>query len=227
MKPTCLVLAKKRLGLDEVVAYLNDVCGDVCVCVGERGQPPPPESLEWLGDLLISYASPWIVPAALLGRARMATINFHPGPPEYPGTGCTNFAIYDGVREYGVTAHHMAPTVDTGPIIAVRRFAVDPTDDVWTVTQRAYEHLYALLRGVIGALVTTGRLPDSMERWKRAPFRRSELEALCRVTADMSREEVARRIKATTFPGMPGAYIELFGHRFAYLPEENLAQRRR
>ena len=31
---------------------------------------------------------------------------------------------------------------------------------------------------------------------------------LCMIKRDMSEEEVGRRIRATTYPGMPGAYWE-------------------
>ena len=89
-----------------------------------RQQPFPQELLSWKGDLIISYLSQWIIPQILLQRAAIAAINFHPGPPEYPGIGCTNFAIYNGADEFGVTCHHMVSKVDTGDIIAVKRFPV-------------------------------------------------------------------------------------------------------
>ena len=95
---------------------------EVEVHVGKWGEPFPGPARAWSGDCIISYLARWIVPRDLLQRAGTA-INFHPGPPEYPGYGCNNFAIYDEAREYGVTCHHMAPRVDTGAIIAVKRWA--------------------------------------------------------------------------------------------------------
>ncbi len=65
---------------------------------------------------IISFVSPWIIPENLLNSAQKAAINFHPGPPDYPGTGCYNFALYEGTKKYGVTAHHMEKKVDTGNI---------------------------------------------------------------------------------------------------------------
>src|SRR5216684_8833236 len=94
------------------------------VVMGLRGEPAPAEFETWEGDYIVSYLSPWIVPEPLLNRARRAAINFHPGPPEYPGIGCTNFALYNNETSYGVTCHHMVPKVDTGAIISVKRFAV-------------------------------------------------------------------------------------------------------
>jgi methionyl-tRNA formyltransferase len=156
-------------------------------------------------DAVVSYLSPWIVPAAWLARARVAAINFHPGPPEYPGIGCTNFALYDEASDYGVTCHHMAPAVDTGPIIRVVRFPLYPTDTVWSVTQRAYAHLVGLFYEAADRLLAGQALPRAGARWARQPFRRAELQALCRLTRDMSPHEIRRRIRATTFPGYPAA----------------------
>lgn len=211
-----LVLAKRRPGLDDCLAFLERLGHDVRAVVGARGEDLPAVCLDWHGDVIISYMSPWIVPEALLARARIASINFHPGPPEYPGTGCTNFALYHGEREYGVTVHHLDPTADTGRIIAVRRFPCRECDSVWDLTHRSYQHLTQLFVEVIGQFVSTGTLPKSSERWGRRPYRRSELEELCRISPDMPKGEVDRRIRATTFPGMPGAYVEIGGHTFEY-----------
>jgi len=77
--------------------------------------------------LLISYISPWIVPNKVLSNTIKWNINFHPGPPEYPGIGCFNYAIYDSAKQFGATAHIMKPKVDTGEIIGVNRFPMTNT----------------------------------------------------------------------------------------------------
>lgn len=169
---------------------------------------------QWRGKLIISYLCPWILPGWLLERATLAAINFHPGPPEYPGIGCTNFALYDEAPVFGVTCHHMAPQVDAGPIIAVRRFQVSPDDSVRSLTLRCYEHLFLLYEDVLGRLRHGDPPPEADERWTRRPYRRSELDALCRLDCNMDEREMARRIRATTYPGMPGPYIALAGRKF-------------
>ena len=63
-------------------------------------------------------------------------------------------------------------------------------------------------------------LPQSDERWKRKPQKRKELNELCRITSDMSAEEIQRRVKAVTFPNAPGAYIEIDGMKFNYETNE-------
>ncbi|MFW8746219.1 formyltransferase family protein, partial [Mesorhizobium japonicum] len=81
----------------------------------------------------------WIYPAQLLSNASFAAINFHPGSPDYPGTGCTNFAVYEGAKEYGITCHHMKAGVDSGDIIAVKRFSINEDDTVYGITQHCYK----------------------------------------------------------------------------------------
>ncbi|MBK8953255.1 MAG: hypothetical protein IPM85_14295 [Chitinophagaceae bacterium] len=95
---------------------------------GSRHDKLPDEVLNWKGDLMISFISSWIYPQSLLDSASVAAINFHPGSPEYPGTGCTNFAVYEGAKEYGITCHCMNASVDSGNIIQVKRFPVKEED---------------------------------------------------------------------------------------------------
>lgn len=184
-------------------AFLTTAGLQMDVRLGRRGEEFPATDEEF--DYIVSYLSPWIVPPALLAGVRIAAINFHPGPPEYPGIGCTNFALYEGATTYGVTCHHMHPSVDTGPIISVRRFPLYATDTVLSVTQRCYAYLACLFYEMADRIISGEPLPVSAERWTRRPFRRDELVALCRLTEDMSEEEIERRVRATTFPGYPAA----------------------
>jgi len=164
--------------------------------VGSWGEPLPSGARAWTGDCIISYLGRWIVPPELLGRAATA-LNFHPGPPEYPGYGCNSFAIYEDAREYGVTCHHMAPRVDTGTIISVRRFPVFASDNAGTLLARSYDYQLALFYDVVGYLIRGESLPVASESWARKPFTRKEFGELQRLTPEMSAQEVARRRRAT------------------------------
>ena len=69
----------------------------------------------------------------------MLPINFHPGSPEYPGTGCTNFAIYNKEKEYGVTCHYMKTSVDSEILSQVKRFPITGRRHGIWVTQQCYQ----------------------------------------------------------------------------------------
>ena len=157
---------------------------------------------------MISYLSQWIIPGKVLEKASMAALNFHPGTPEYPGIGCTNFAIYNNADEFGVTCHHMAAKVDTGNIVAVRRFPVYEEDTVYAITQRCYNAILNLFYEIFYIVMNGENIPASDETWMRRPYLRKELNELCKLTPEMDLAEIERRIKATTYL-QPWAYLEV------------------
>ncbi|MGQ0649205.1 MAG: formyltransferase family protein [Gemmatimonadaceae bacterium] len=211
-------------GTQRALEHCRSMCANVEAHVGRWGDRLPQSARTWSGDLIVSYLSRWVVPAPLLERARIAAINFHPAPPEYPGIGCINFALYNEVAQYGVTCHHMAPRVDTGALIAVRRFPVLESDSVGTLLDRTYEHQLELFRDVLDALWNTGAFPVSSERWTRAPYTRAEFDALGVLTPSMDAGEVRRRVRATQY-GPYGPSLEFHGFRFV-LPDSSAVHAR-
>src|SRR4051794_26217032 len=101
----------------QALQFCKSSFAEVTSHLGVWKEPLPAEVRSWSGDLIVSYLSRWVVPDEVLRKAKVAAINFHPASPDYPGIGCNNFALYDEATQYGVTCHHMAPTVDTGAII--------------------------------------------------------------------------------------------------------------
>jgi methionyl-tRNA formyltransferase len=165
------------------------------------------------GPRLISFIYGHVLPAPVLESAAVA-INFHPGSRAYPGTGCYNFALYEGATRYGCVCHHMAAKVDSGPIVAERTFAINADETVESLRTRTLGLMLGLMDETVARLAREGTLPAGGLGWERRPFTRRELNALCRVTPDMPAEEIRRRVRATSYPGHPGAYLELHGIRF-------------
>ena len=170
-------------------------------------------------DIIISYISPWIVPKTVLEKTKKWNINFHPGPPEYPGIGCFNFAIYDSAIQFGATAHIMNPKVDTGKIIGVKRFSMSKNETVESLSIKTYEAQLALFNRIMQHIFSNDCLPKCNETWQRKPFKRSELEKLATINPNMSKQEINKIIRATYYPGKPAPFIELHGYRFEYNPD--------
>lgn len=195
--------------------YCQTHFSHVTYCLGKWGDPLPENIRQWAGDYIISYLSRWVVSDELLQRAKKAAINFHPASPEYPGIGCNNFALYEDAREYGVTCHHMTSKVDTGRIIAVKRFPVHPEDGVEEILKSTYKNQMELFFEIVQIMAGGKELPVSEEKWTRPPFSRKQFEELFRITADMSRDEVKRRIRAVSYKQWH-PYVEIHGYRFEY-----------
>lgn len=183
------------------------------IFAGGRKDKLPDEVINWKGDLMVSFISSWIYPQQLLDSATLAAINFHPGSPEYPGTGCTNFAVYNDEKEYGITCHHMNATVDTGSIIQVKRFPVKEEDTVFTITQQCYHLIEESFYEMIRLILNGEPLPLTNEAWKRKPYTRKQLDELCHIRPEMSEEEISKRIKATTYK-TPWAFTKIGNHIF-------------
>jgi methionyl-tRNA formyltransferase len=222
-KPRCsvLFLAKREdAHVDKALGFCRSNFTDVTAHLCKWGDPLPEDVGWWEGEYIISYLSRWVVPEHVLKKATVAAINFHPAPPEYPGIGCNNFALYEEAKEYGVTCHHMAARVDTGDIISVKRFPIFATDDVGSLLFRAYDYQLVLFYEIMNLILGEEELPKSQERWTRKPFTRIEFNKLGRITPDMTKDEIARRIRATAF-GVWRPAIELQGFVFQWKPEQN------
>ena len=59
----------------------------------------------------------------------------------------------------------MASKVDTGRIIAVKRFPVYPEDDVAALLKRTYENQMALFFEIVQWMADGKELPVSSEKW--------------------------------------------------------------
>lgn len=196
---------KKSFGEDNVLVFSSN----------ERYKKIPSDIFNVSGDLLISFLPPWIVPKEILNRFSQA-INFHPGPPEYPGAGCYNFALYEEAKEYGVTCHHITPEIDAGPIIKVTKFPIYKFDTVESLRNRTLSYLLVLFYKIMDIILSNKELPLSEENWTRKALTRKDIEKLCEITPDIPPNEIKKRIRAVTYPGMPGAYIFLDGYKFTY-----------
>lgn len=174
----------------------------VVVLCGRTGDPAPEPLAQMEAATVLSFLSPWIVPASVLRRAEIA-LNWHPASRDYPGIGCYNFALYDEAREYGAVCHCMAEKVDTGAIVEERRFPLFASDTVETLKLRTLITLLSMFHDTLCMLAAGRRPPACALQWSRAPYTRRQLNELAALDRTMPAEELRRRIRATTYPGYP------------------------
>ncbi|HMG48082.1 MAG TPA: hypothetical protein VK614_11545 [Allosphingosinicella sp.] len=185
----------------------RDIFGSrMVVFEGAVGDAEPKALQAHAPQYLISFLSPWIVRKITLDRCGYA-INFHPGSVEYPGTGCYNFALYEEARDYGAVCHHMLPKVDTGRVIREDRFAVHAGESVESLKLRTMNVMIEMYREVALSIAGGRPLPEAPTHWTRKPFTFRQMEALKAIDATMPPEEIARRIRATVYPGYPGPVL--------------------
>ena len=87
---------------------------------------------------LLSFVSPHIVPKNMLDRFGLGAFNYHPGPPELPGSRPDCFALRSGVTHFGFTLHRMAARVDSGAILHAERFLIPDEVDWLALEELTY-----------------------------------------------------------------------------------------
>lgn len=213
-----VLLSKQDEWSEKAAAVARAILGDsISWTKGVFGQPLP-EAIEGARpDFLISFLSPWIIPRDLLERSKVA-VNFHPASADYPGIGCYNFALYEEAKRYGAVCHFMAERVDSGEIIEERLFDVFPTDTVETLKLRTMITMLSMFHDFLAGIAGGGRATPCGKSWSRKPFTRKQLSALRQITPNMPPDEVRKRVRATTYPGYPGAAVTLGGVEFVFAP---------
>jgi methionyl-tRNA formyltransferase len=163
-------------------------------------------------DLIIVCSYSMMLPPAVLAVPAKGAVNVHGGLlPQYRGGHVTQWAIINAEREFGVTLHYIDEGVDTGPVIAERRFALDEADDAYTVGAKLREVGSQLLTTWWPRLIdgTAPRVPQDESRAKYWPLRTPEEG---RITWTMSAPAICRLVRALC-ANSPGAYVQLPEHR--------------
>ena len=140
-----------------------------------------PKDLGWKPDVIFSFKNYMIIPKEITQST--FCVNFHPGPPEHPGSCSANWALYYQDKTFGVTAHLMNGLVDNGLIFRVRRFPILPEDDLDGLIEKADIEVLMLFQEIVRDMTTT---------WKGKPRRGKDLDALI---ASVPLENMQDRLK--------------------------------
>jgi methionyl-tRNA formyltransferase len=177
----------------------------------------PPEDV----DLVLSFLFWQRIREPLLSLGSIGCLNFHPAPlPDMRGVGGYNVAVLEGMREWGVSCHFVDPEFDTGDIVEVERFTIDPdTATAFSLDLDSQERLYGLFQRVMRRALAGEELPRSPQGEGRY-VDRAEFDALRRVRPG---DDLDRKLRAFWYPPHPGAVIEVDGRELTLVDEGLLA----
>lgn len=178
----------------------------------------PPEDV----DLVISFLFWEKIREPLLSLGRIGCLNFHPAPlPDLRGVGGYNVAILEGMREWGVSCHFVDAELDTGDLVEVDRFEIDPDrETALSLDLISQRQLAGQFQRVIGRVLAGEELP----RTPQGPGRyvsREDFEELRRVRPG---DDLERKLRAFWYPPYPGAVVEVNGRELTLVDERLLAE---
>ncbi len=188
-------VASQQFALTELLKAHNPALSFRCVVTAEELAAIEPEVLR--EARLLAFTTSVIVPESILAALGHGAYNFHPGPPQYPGWAPAHFALYDGARTFGATAHVMAARVDSGPIVGVESFIIPDKISVRGLEQIAYVRLAHLFWRMSRELARDPSPLQELEiAWCGIKSTRQMYRDMCELPAGISPVELARRIRA-------------------------------
>ena len=177
-------------------------------------------------DLVVSYLYWRKIRKPLIEGPNYGCINFHPAIlPDWKGCGGYNIAILKKLPQWGVTAHYVDETIDTGKIIKVNLFGFDyktaTAQSLEKVTQIELMNLY---KEVLLEVKEKGRLKTlEVDNSKGIYISRKQMNDMKKITEeDLESEDLDVKVRAFWFPPYDGAYIEKNGKKYTLVDKEIL-----
>jgi len=154
-------------------------------------------------DFIFAFRSYYILNKKDLLKTKFAAINFHPGPPNFRGFGCANFALFKNSKYYGVTSHIINKKIDSGKIIDVKYFKITKKDNLDKLLKKTHGNLYKQAKRVIPLII---KEPTNLKKlvkknrkvnWSKKLYKKRELENLYIIKKKLNKKKKDRIIRAT------------------------------
>ena len=182
----------------------------------------PDRQLENL-DLLVVVAFGMILPADIISRPRLGSINIHTSLlPRWRGAAPIQRAIEAGDTETGVSIMQMDAGLDTGPILAQASCPITPRDNSGTLNDRLARLGADCLQNTLDKL-EHGTIQAVAQDDQKATYAPKITKAEARLDWNRSAWELDRQIRA--FNPHPVAYCELNGQTFRIWEAEPVAEK--
>lgn len=166
-------------------------------------------------DIILSVQYHKILKETHLKRASQIAVNLHMAPlPEYRGCNQFTLAILNGDVEFGVTLHAMDEGIDSGPIIAERRFPI--TNNIWVadLLEQSIKESFSLFAESLSPLLSEDyEIIDQIElesiRGTKTTFRK-EIERMKVIDLSWDAERIKSVLRATSMKGFspPFTYVD-------------------
>ena len=174
----------------------------------------------WEGDYIFCFRSNYLLKKNEIKKASKNVINFHPGPPEYRGIGCVNFAIVNNEKRYGSTVHLIdSDKIDCGKIIDVVLWKTKNNSSIDEILLKTYEKQFYQFKKVIRYIKK-----DNLEflikknkkyEWSKKLYTKNDLNNLYLIDVNV-KKDVLKKILRSTITKKFKPYIMIHGKKFVY-----------
>ncbi len=168
-------------------------------------------------DYLLSFLNSVYIDKAVRKKIKLSSFNFHPGPPEYPGFGCYNFALLEKSKTYGSTIHIINNKFDNGKIIDVKRFKIFYQNiNLEKLIQKTHENIFKQARVFINDIIKGQIKIRGNFRWKRKAYTKKEFDRAREIKLNETKTSILKKIKAFSYKNFENVYIKFRGYKFVF-----------
>jgi methionyl-tRNA formyltransferase len=163
-------------------------------------------------DLVFCVGWTQLLHREILELPRLGCVGFHASPlPRYRGRAPVNWAIINGERATGNTMMLLDEGVDTGDILAQRRFPIEDDDTCATIYEKVARSEDDMIREVL-PLIREGRMPRTPQDHALASVMPRRRPADGVIDWNRTTKQLHDWVRALTHP-YPGAFTSVHGSR--------------
>jgi polyketide synthase PksN len=159
-------------------------------------------------DLVINVNSYDILREPILSLPPRGIVNFHNGPlPRYGGLNACSWAILNGERAHGVTWHYVDAGIDTGPIVAQRRFPITADETAGRLVVRSIRAGVALFGEMLPALLAGTLVAVPQDPTQATYYGRRDTPEGGWIDWSSSFERIDRLVRALDYHPLPNPFV--------------------
>jgi methionyl-tRNA formyltransferase len=165
-------------------------------------------------DLILVNSFNQIIPKAIITIPRIGVVNFHPSLlPKYRGATPTVWALVNGEKETGVTAHFIEDEkIDCGRIITQEKIKIEPLDNDGTLRRKIATLSEKVLIDTLSLIIKQSKEAFPLQDESEATYYRKRTLEDSEINPDNSFMDNLNRIKAMS--PYPGANLTYNGKRY-------------
>lgn len=176
-------------------------------------------------DFIISVQYHKVLREKHIAKANKLAINLHMAPlPEYRGCNQFSFAILDQKTTFGTSLHRLEAGIDSGAIIAEKRFAIPSNCWVKTLYRLTCQASKQLFEEEIGNILLGNYQlkpqKELLDSRGSSYHYRHEINAIKQVDLSWPKEKIERYIRATYFPPFEPPYCIVDGKKVYFTVEQ-------
>src|SRR3989344_5278816 len=159
---------------------------------------------QYAPDVIVQVAWFQIIKNEILRIPKLGCVGFHSSLlPHYRGGSPVNWGLINGEKEWGITFFYLEPDIDSGDIIAQKKFAITMEDTCKTIYEKCTKAAVEILDEYLPK-IEAGTAPRVKQTHTEPPLKRRKPEDGI-IDWGKTTEQLYNWIRALTHP-YPGAF---------------------